>query len=393
VTQIPFNRPHSSPLEMSYVAQAIQSCRLGGDGPFTKRAHAFFERRYGFRKVLLTSSCTDALELAALVAGIAPGDEVIVPAFTFVSSANAFALRGAKIVFADSEALNPNIDPAQIAQLITARTKAIVVVHYAGFCCDMRRIMRIADDAGVAVIEDAAQALDSAYHGKPAGTFGAMAAFSFHETKNITCGEGGLIVLNRKCDSRRAEIIWEKGTDRSAFLRGEVDRYGWVDVGSSFLPSELNAAFLCAQLQRIEEIQKRRRAIFERYDAILRQPLAEAGIGTPHVPGGCFGNGHAYYIVLPGRDARTALFRALQSAGIQTASHYSSLHRSRYFGARHDGRPLPHSDRYSDCLLRLPVYNGITNSQIDYVCETLLANLCARPVTGSIVGATSTRAA
>jgi dTDP-4-amino-4,6-dideoxygalactose transaminase len=375
MTPIPFNRPHVSPLEVSHVNKAIESRRLCGDGPYTKKVHAFFQDRYGYPKTLLTTSCTDALELAGLVAQLGPDDEVIVPAFTFVSSANAFALRGVKLVFADSEASDPNISPEEIKKLITPRTKAIVVVHYAGMCCDMDAIMKLANDAGLIVIEDAAQALDSTYRGQPAGSFGAMATFSFHETKNITCGEGGLIVLNRQSDFERAEIIREKGTNRSAFIRGEVDRYGWVEVGSSFLPSELNAAFLFAQLQQIDEIQARRLAIFALYDELLKGPLKELGISTPHIPHDCVGNGHAYYVVLHSIEARTKVFDDMKRSGVQTASHYASLHKSRYFAAKHDKRPLPNSDRFADCLLRLPLYFGLTDDEVRFVCDTLLETL------------------
>lgn len=372
---IPFNRPSVSPLELANVTAAIQSRRLCGDGPFTKQAHALLESRYGYPKVLLTSSCTDALELSALLTDVGAGDEVIVPAFTFVSSANAFALRGAQIVFADSEARTPNIDAAEIARLVTPRTRAIVAVHYAGVCCDMEPILKIADAAGIPVIEDAAQALNSTYRGRPAGSFGRFAAFSFHETKNISCGEGGMIVLQDESDFLRAEIIREKGTNRSAFIRGEIDRYGWVAIGSSFLPSELNAAFLCAQLERIDTIQRRRMEIFALYDRLLREPLARLGVGTPFIPPDCVGNAHAYFIVLPDAQARTRLVAAMKAEGVATASHYASLHKSRFFQALHDGRALPNSDRYSDCLLRLPLYYELEDSEVHFICEKLLEKL------------------
>lgn len=378
MTPIPFNRPYVSSTEIEHVTQALQGRKLCGDGPYTKKVHAFLEERYRYPKVLLTTSCTDALELAALVARIEPGDEVIVPAFTFVSSANAFALRGAKIVFADSLPHNPNIDPDQVAALITPKTKAIVAVHYAGVCCDMRRLTKIAADAGVIIVEDAAQALDSTYESQPAGSFGRFAAFSFHETKNLSAGEGGMLVLNHPDDVHRAEIIREKGTNRSAFIRGEVDRYGWVEVGSSFLPSELNAALLYAQLQHIDRIQARRRAIFELYDARLRATLTAMDVGVPDVPANCGGNAHAYYITVHSVDERTKLIGTLKEAGIQAASHYLSLHKSPYFSAKHDGRPLPHSDRFSDCLLRLPLFYELTDDQVHHVCDKLLEALSAR---------------
>ena len=372
---IPFNLPYASPLELAKVATAIQNRRLCGDGPFTKQAQALLEARYGYPKVLLTSSCTDALELSALLAGIGVGDEVIVPAFTFVSSANAFVLRGAKIVFADSEARTPNIDAAEVARLVTPRTRALVVVHYAGICCDMEPILKIAAVAGIPVIEDSAQALNSTYRDRPAGSFGRFAAFSFHETKNVSCGEGGMIVLQGESDFDRAEVIREKGTNRSAFMRGEVDRYDWADIGSSFLPSELNAAFLCAQLEQIDTIQRRRLEIFALYDRLLREPLARLGIATPCIPPDCVGNAHAYFIVLPSAEARAKLVDAMKAEGVVTASHYASLHKSRFFLGRHDGRTLPNSDRYSEGLLRLPLYYELEDSEVCFVCEMLMEKL------------------
>lgn len=369
---IAFNEPNITGGEQGHIAAAIHSRKLAGDGPYTKRCQQFFEECYGYAKVLLTTSCTDALEMGGILADIRPGDEVIVPAYTFVSSANAFALRGAKLVFADSLPDNPNIDPEQVAALVGPRTRAIVVVHYAGIVCDMDRIREIAAQAGVVVIEDAAQALDATYRGRPAGSFGDVAAFSFHETKNITCGEGGMIVVNNAAYAHRAEIIREKGTNRSAFVRGEIDRYGWVDIGSSFLPSELNAAFLWAQLETVKEVQARRRAIFRRYMAWLRTSMEERGVAVADVPAECSGNGHAFYLVCRDMEHRSDLIAALKLRGIQTATHYAGLHRSQFFHSQHDGRLLPNSDRFTACLLRLPLHSNLTDADVDHVAEAVI---------------------
>ena len=263
--KIPFNKPYLSGNETRYIEEAVLSGKISGDGLFTKRVHAFFEQQLGFQKVLLTTSCTDALEMAALLLDIQPGDEVIVPSYTFVSTANAFVLRGAKIVFVDSTAENPNLDAAALEGLITPRTRAVVPVHYAGIACDMDAIQSVADKHQLTVVEDAAQAIDSFYKGRPLGSIGALAAFSFHETKNIISGEGGMLAINDPRYVSRAEIIREKGTNRSSFFRGEVDKYSWVDAGSSFLPSDIIAAFLWAQLENLTDIQQRRKAIWQRY--------------------------------------------------------------------------------------------------------------------------------
>lgn len=369
---IAFNEPNISGGEQGHIAAAIHSRKLAGDGPYTKRCQRFFEECYGYGKVLLTTSCTDALEMSGILANIRPGDEVIVPAYTFVSSANAFALRGAKLVFADSQPDNPNIDPEQVEALIGPRTRAIVAVHYAGILCEMDRLRDIAAHAGAMLIEDAAQALDATYRGRPAGSFGTFAAFSFHETKNINCGEGGMIVVNDAEYAHRAEIIREKGTNRSAFIRGEIDRYGWVDIGSSFLPSELNAAFLWAQLETVKDVQARRRAIFRRYMAWLRSSMEERDIAVPDVPAECCGNGHAFYLVCRSAEHRSDLIEALKGRGIQTATHYAGLHRSQFFHSRHDGRMLPNSDRFTACLLRLPLHSNLTDGDVDHVAEAVI---------------------
>ena len=352
---IPFNKPYFSGAEARYIEEAVRSGKISGDGMFTQRCHRFFEQQLGFAKVLLTTSCTDALEMAALLLDLQPGDEVIVPSYTFVSTANAFVLRGAKIVFADSTALNPNLDAASLESLVTPRTRAIVPVHYAGIACDMDTVQAVADRHGLLVVEDAAQAIDSFHRGRALGSLGALAAFSFHETKNIISGEGGLLAINDGRYAQRAEIIREKGTNRSAFFRGEVAKYNWVDVGSSFLPSDIVAAFLFAQLENLADIQARRRAIWQTYRTALA-PLLAQGVGGPALPAYATNNGHIFYLVCRGLAERTALIAHLKSRQILPVFHYLALHASPYYAARHDGRPLPWADHYADCLLRLPLY-------------------------------------
>ncbi len=372
---IPFNKPYLHGRELVYIAQAVASGKISGDGLFTKKCHDFFESRYGFAKTLMTTSCTDALEMCALLLDIQDGDEVIVPSFTFVSSANAFALRGAKLVFADSEAGNPNIDAERIEELITPRTRAIVVVHYAGVACDMDRINEIASRYGVIVIEDAAQAVDSFYKGRPLGSLGVMSAFSFHETKNVIAGEGGLLAINDLSYAGRAEIIREKGTNRSSFFRGEVDKYGWVDVGSSFLPSDIISAYLFAQLENLDLIQLRRKAIWQRYWDQLAPVLPKYGITLPKIPGYATNNAHMFYLVCSGLQQRTALIAALKEQGIHAVFHYLSLHDSPYFQRKHDGRELPNSDRFSNCLLRLPMFYELSNDDVDRITKTVIESL------------------
>ena len=281
---IPFNKPYLSGKETDYIREAVLSGKISGDGLFTKRCHDFFEQKYGFKKVLLTTSCTDALEMAAILIDIQPGDEVIMPSYTFVSTANAFVLRGARIVFADSNKDNPNIDTDLIETLITPKTKAIVPIHYAGIACDMDKIMSLAEKYKLFVVEDAAQAIDSYFKDRPLGSIGHLAAFSFHETKNIISGEGGILIINDKRFIERAEIIREKGTNRSAFFRGEVNKYEWVDIGSSFLPSDIIAAFLFAQLENLNDIQEKRKQIWQTYHNNLKPLEYEGKIRLPHIP-------------------------------------------------------------------------------------------------------------
>ncbi len=369
---IPFNKPHLTGKETRYIEEAVRSGKISGDGMFTKKCHTFFESRYDMRKALLTTSCTDALEMSALLAGIETGDEVIVPSYTFVSTANAFVLRGAHIVFADSRTDHPGIDEDAIESLITPRTKAIVVVHYAGVACDMDKVLEVANKHNILVIEDAAQAIDSYYKGRPLGTLGHMSAFSFHETKNIQCGEGGLLAINDENFAARAEIIREKGTNRSAFFRGEVDKYGWVDIGSSFLPSEIVAAFLYAQLENIEAIQQRRKEIWSRYWSELL-PLQERGkLKLPVVPDFATNNAHMFYVLTADLNTRSSLIEHMKSMGSFPVFHYLSLHKSPYYSEKHKGDAMPQSDRYMDTLLRLPLFVDMTDAETDQVIQSIL---------------------
>ena len=368
---IDFNRPYLTGREAHYMYQAVMKGKLSGNGEFTKRCQSFFEERYGFKKCLLTTSCTDALEMAAILCDIQPGDEVIVPSYTFVSSALAFVREGAKIVFADSMERNPNIDAETLEALITPKTKVIVPVHYAGVACDMDKIMEIANKYNLIVVEDAAQAIDSYYKGRPLGSIGHLSAFSFHETKNIIAGEGGMLAINDERFIRRAEIIWEKGTNRAEFFRGEVNKYGWVDTGSSFLPSEVVAAFLWAQLEELDDIQNRRKLLWNKYYELLK-PLADKGIFTlPDVPDYATNNAHMFYIVCNNLEERTALIKKIKENGAQAVFHYLSLHSSEYYNDKHDGRDLPNCDRYADCLVRLPLFYELEEKQVDYITDVI----------------------
>lgn len=370
---IPFNKPHLTGKEAHYMYQAVAEGKLSGNGAFTKKCQQFFEERYGFKKCLLTTSCTDALEMAAILCDIHPGDEVIVPSYTFVSSALAFVRAGAKIVFADSMREHPNIDAEQIETLVTPRTKAIVPVHYAGVACDMDRIMEIANKYNLIVVEDAAQAIDSYYKGRPLGSIGHLAAFSFHETKNIISGEGGMLCINDERFIRRAEIIWEKGTNRAEFFRGEVNKYGWVDTGSSFLPSEVIAAFLWAQLENLDDIQSRRKHLWNLYHSCL-SPLASRlspMFALPTIPDYATNNAHMFYLVCNNLEERTALIKHLKDNGILAVFHYLSLHSSPYYQDKHDGRALPECDRYADCLVRLPMYYDLEDANVVSICRLI----------------------
>ena len=373
---IPFNKPFIIGNELKYIEDAVKSGKISGDGIFTKKCQDFFQDKYSFPKVLLTTSCTDALEMAAILCDIKEGDEVIVPSYTFVSSANAFALRGAKIIFADSYPDNPNIDPESIEKLITSKTKAIVPVHYAGVACDMERIMDIAEKYNLFVIEDAAQAIDSYYTysdgtKKALGSIGHFGAFSFHETKNIIAGEGGMLVINHSEYFERAEIIREKGTNRSAFFRGEVDKYGWVDIGSSFLPSEIIAAFLYAQLEHLDTIQQKRKQIWEHYYNSLQNLEKEGFIKLPKIPNYATNNGHMFYIVCNSYEDRTSLIKHMKNKSIHPVFHYLSLNKSEFYLKNNIRFDIPNSDIFTDCLLRLPFYYELSIEEQNKIISSI----------------------
>ena len=368
---IPFNKPHLTGNETDYIRESVLSGKISGDGIYTKKCHQYFESKYGFKKVMLTTSCTDALEMCAILLDIKPGDEVIAPSYTFVSTVNAFVLRGAKIIFTDSSALNPNIDVNDIEGLITPKTKAIIVVHYAGIACDMDKVMQLADKHKLFVVEDAAQAIDSYYKGKPLGSIGHLSTFSFHETKNIISGEGGMLVVNDERFIKRAEIIREKGTNRSSFFRGEIDKYGWVDIGSSFLPSDIIAAFLYAQIENIDSIQARRKEIWNRYHDELKYLEDNGSISLPHIPDYATNNAHMFYIVCRSLTERSELIARLKENQVMAVFHYISLHKSPYYINSHDGRELPMSDLYTDNLLRLPFYYGLEKIEQEKVIDLI----------------------
>lgn len=376
---IPFNKPYLTSKEMQYIEDAVKSGKISGNGLFTKKCQEFFEKEFGFKKTLLTTSCTDALEMAAILADIKEGDEVIVPSFTFVSTALAFVRQGADIVFTDSYPNNPNIDADQIEALITEKTKAIVVVHYAGVACDMDKIMSIANKHGIIVIEDAAQAIDSYYifkdgTKKALGSIGHLSAFSFHETKNIISGEGGMLCINDNRFIQRAEIIWEKGTNRSQFFRGEVDKYSWVDTGSSFLPSEIISAFLWAQIENMKDIQDKRIKIWNRYYEGLSsfEPVSIKKPKLPLVPEYATNNAHMFYLVCDNVDDRTKFIQHLKDKGILSVFHYLSLHKSSYYEKYSTRKSeLPNSDMFSDCLVRLPLFYELTDEQVEYIINTI----------------------
>ena len=336
---------------------------------FTRYCQQLLEEKYSFKKCLLTTSCTDALEMAALLANIQPGDEVIAPSYTFVSTVNPFVLRGAVIKFCNSRADHPGIDEASIESLISPQTKAIAVTHYAGIACDMDVVMEIAQRHDLKVIEDAAHSIDAFYKGKPLGSIGHSSAFSFHETKNIIAGEGGMIVLNDNSLIERAEIIREKGTDRSKFFRGEVDKYGWVDVGSSFLPSEITAAFLFAQLQNLEAIQTRRKQIWETYLAAFKSLSDQGFLALPQLPEYATNNGHIFYMVCNSADERDQLINYLQQQGILAIFHYLPLHQSAYYAPKYHGPKLPMAEKYASQLIRLPLFYTLTEQEQQFIID------------------------
>jgi dTDP-4-amino-4,6-dideoxygalactose transaminase len=370
---IPFNKPYITKLEEKYVTEVLSSGRISSNGDFTKRCHEFFEKKYGFKKVFLTTSCTDALELAAIVLNIQFGDEVIMPSYTYVSTANAFVLRGAKIVFADSSKENPNIDADSIESLITKKTKAIVPIHYAGVACNMDKIMGLANKYNLHVVEDAAQAIDSFYKSKPLGSIGDLSTFSFHETKNITAGEGGMLVINDKKYINRVEIIRDKGTNRSDFLKGIIDKYQWVDIGSSFSPNEYTASFLYAQIEKLDEIQQIRKQKWNNYYNQLLVIEKQGKVLLPHIPDYATNNWHMFYLLCKNVEERTSLIKHLYKNGIQAVFHYQGLHNSIYYKDKHNGRTLPNTDRYTNCLLRLPFYCELSSTMQDKIIKLILS--------------------
>jgi dTDP-4-amino-4,6-dideoxygalactose transaminase len=386
---IPFNKPFLTGKEAHYMYQAVYTGKLSGNGVFTKKCQKFFEDKYGFLKTLCTTSGTDALEMCAMLCDLKPEDEVIVPSYTFVSTALAFLREGAQVIFADSMSSNPNIDAEKLESLITSKTKVIVPVHYAGVSCDMDSIMAIAEKYNLFVVEDAAQAIDSYYvvrdnkikserirelvkkYGNklPLGGIGHLGAFSFHETKNITAGgEGGLLTINDERFTRRSEILWEKGTNRAEFFRGAVNKYGWVDMGSSFLPSEINSAFLWAQLEYLDEIQSKRRELWDQYFVSLQQLAASGRIRLPQIPDYATNNAHMFYIICRNLEERSGLIQYLKKNDIMAPFHYLSLHKSEYYSNHSVCIPkLPFCDMYADCLVRMPMFYELTLEKVDII--------------------------
>ena len=373
---IPFNKPFITGKEFDYLSDVLNSGKLSGNGRYTQLCQQFFVNKYNFNKCLLTTSCTDALEMAAILINVQAGDEIILPSYTFVSTANAFALRGAKLVFADSRVDRPGLDEMSIEKLITPKTKAIIPVHYAGVSCDMDIIMDLANKYSLYVIEDAAQAIDSYFinkygEKKPLGSIGHLAAFSFHETKNINSGEGGMLVINDNQFAKRAEIIWEKGTNRSSYFRGEVDKYGWVDIGSSFLPSELISAFLYAQLQNIDKIQEIRLKLWNEYYFNLKDWAKDNSILLPKIDSNTTNNAHMFYLVFKSINERTKFIKYCKENNIMVVFHYLSLHKSEYYYKESENSDLSNSDYFTDCLVRLPLFPDLTTNEFDYIISTL----------------------
>lgn len=368
---IPFNKPYITGKEVHHIYGAVATDHISGNGTYTKKCQTYFEQRWGFKKTLLTTSCTDALEMCALLLDIQPGDEVIIPSYTFVSTALAFVRQGATIKFVDSRSDRPGMDEDQIEALITPNTKVILLVHYAGVACDMDKVMNIANKHNIFVVEDAAQAIDSYYKNKPLGSIGHLGCFSFHETKNIQCGEAGLLAINDDRFLKRSEIIWEKGTNRAEFFRGEVNKYGWVDTGSSFLPSEITADFLWAQLEELDKIQNRRKEIWIHYYQGLKQWADKQRVQLPFIPDFASNNAHMFFMVCPTMKFRTELISHLKKNGIHSVFHYLSLHKSPYYEQKYKGAELPESDRYSDCLLRLPFFYDLGNRQQEHIIKTI----------------------
>jgi len=371
--KIPFNKPYMTGKELDYITDAVATGHISGNGKYTKLCQKYFEERWGFKKTLLTTSCTDALEMCAILTDIKQGDEVILPSYTFVSTALAFVRQGAVLKFVDSRSDHPGIDENKIEELITINSKVIVVVHYAGVATDMDKIMTLAKKYNLLVVEDAAHAIDSYFTGKdgvrkPLGSIGHFGTFSFHETKNLQCGEGGMLAINDEKYIERAEIIWEKGTNRAKYFRGEIDKYGWIDTGSSFLPSDVIAAFLWAQLEFFDEIQNKRKTIWDWYHKNAERLWKDSFEFTqPVIPGYATNNAYMFYLVLKSAEKRDKFIQTLKEKNIHPVFHYLSLHKSLYYRDKHDQRALPNSDRYENCLVRLPLYYELDVESIVFI--------------------------
>ena len=368
---IRFNKPFIQGNELKYIEQTFKNLKISGDGGFTKKCHQYFQNRYGFRKVLLTNSGTDALEMAALLLNIVPGDEIIMPSFTFVSTANAFELRGAKIKFVDIQQVIPNIDPDKIREAITEKTKAIVIVHYAGIACNMDEIMDIAKKYHLFVVEDAAQAIDAYYNNQPLGSIGDIGILSFHESKNIVSGEGGLCIINNEKFIERGEILWEKGTNRQAFNRGQVNKYSWVDVGSSFLPSDMIAAFLLGQLENLSLIQEKRIQIWNKYYEALYPLDSQGHIRLPRLPDFATNNAHVFFFLLKDPQIRNELLKHLQKRGIKAIFHYIPLHSSPYYSHKAPDLNLPNTENISSNIVRLPLFCELSETEQHYIIDEI----------------------
>ena len=367
INKIPFNKPFFAGKEVQNIVNAAYYGHLSGNGVYTKMCHQFFEDRWGFKKTYLTSSCTDAFEMATLLMDLKPGDEIIMPSFTFVSTTSPFILRGAKLVFADSSADHPNMDMEKVEELITDKTKVLVIMHYGGVAMDMDKAVELAKKYNLILFEDVAHAIDSYYKGRPLGTFGDFAAFSFHETKNVSCGEGGLLAVNNEKYFDKADIVWDKGTNRAAFERGEVDQYEWVGLGASYMPSDMIAGMLYAQLENIEDIQKKRILIWERYFENLKILREKELANIPQIPEYATNNGHLFYLLLHDKKQRDALIDFLDKNHVMAVFHYLPLHNSPYFKNKHDGRLLINSERFSETIVRLPLFYELPLMIVDMI--------------------------
>ncbi len=364
---IRFTEPSTSLDELEYLKQVLLSDKHSGGGDFTRKAQRIIEERYSFKKVLLTQSCTAALEMASVLIGIKPGDEVILPSYTFVSTANAFAVHGAKIILCDSTPNHPNMDIESVKGLITSKTKAIVCVHYGGVACDLDSLSKICKSKNIFLIEDAAQAIEVPFKDSHLGGIGDIGCFSFHDTKNISTGEGGAIVINNEDLFERSEIVWEKGTNRSSFFRGEVDKYGWVDLGSSYLPSEFTAALLCSQMDKVDNILNKRKLLWSKY----KEQLEDSELySTPLIED--IHNAHIFYLLLRNKEERNSLMEYLRAQNIYAVFHYSCLHLSLYYVKEYGEISLPNAEKFSDCLLRLPLHHNLEIADVNYICEAVL---------------------